>query len=142
MPCVCTHSRPRGAIVGHREAESGEEDSTIDTLELPGTAGVVELGAVKHVPHAVGLLVVLAAVGGIQALHKLVFFPSLGAGEDITTLTVALTNLEESTLEKMIKLEIFKTFFCFSFLFRVTPRNHILITPPIIFIYTTTCLRP
>ena len=82
---------------------------TIDTFELPCAAGVVELGAVEHVPHAVGLLVVLAAVGGIQALHKLVFFPSLGAGEDITTLTVALTNLEESTLEKMIKLEIFES---------------------------------
>ena len=46
--------------------------TTIDTFELSGAAGVVELGAVEHVPHTVGVLVVLAAVSLIQTLHKLV----------------------------------------------------------------------
>ena len=70
------------------------ESNTIDTFELPGAAGVVELGAVEHVPHTVGVLVVLAAVSLVQTLHKLVLFPNLGAGKDITPLTVGLASLE------------------------------------------------
>jgi hypothetical protein len=38
---------------------------TIDTLELPGAAGIVELGAVEHVPHPVCLLIMLTAVRGV-----------------------------------------------------------------------------
>ena len=75
---------------------------TIDTFELPGAAGVVELGAVEHVPHTVGVLVVLAAVSLIQTLHKLVLFPNLGAGEDITILSVGLASLDRSVLIRSI----------------------------------------
>lgn len=68
-------------------------DITIDTLELPGTASVVELGAVEHVVHPVGLLVMLAAMSGIQALLKLIFFANLSACKHITVCTVGLPNL-------------------------------------------------
>ena len=71
-----------------------EYEDTIDTLELPRAASVVELGAVEHVPHPVGLLVVLTAVSLVQAFYKLVLFPNLGAGKDITTFTVGLPDLE------------------------------------------------
>ena len=73
-------------------------EDTIDTLELPRAASVVELGAVEHVPHPVGLLVVLTAVSLVQAFYKLVLFSNLGAGKDITTFTVGLPDLENKVV--------------------------------------------
>ena len=66
---------------------------------MPGAAGVVELGAVEHVPHLVRVLVVLAAVGGVEAGDKLVLLAHLGAGEDITPGAVGLSNLGKDNIE-------------------------------------------